>query len=157
MINTLPKVVISTDGSCDKDGRGGWATAIHYVQGKTFLCGNAEHVTNNRMELLAAVRGLEKLVDSCRVTLISDSRYVIDGIQLVDGWIRRGWRNGSGRKVANRDLWERIVKVKNKHKIKLHWLKGHAGHVINEQVDSLAQLMRTLPLQPERESVVNNN
>ena len=141
-----PKVVIYTDGACS-NGRGGWAACLHWNTDVVTLTGNEDNTTNNRMELTPVIRALESLTTNCDVELYSDSQYVLNGIMSwVRAWKRNGWKNRKGEPVLNRSLWERMLEQINRHKVKTHWVKGHNGDPNNEAVDSLAQLLRQLPV-----------
>ena len=103
------------------------------------MSGGQEDTTNNRMELMAAIRGLEALNQSCVVDLYSDSKYVIDGItKWIHGWHKRGWVNAAKKPVANADLWRELWDATGRHEVTWHWVKGHSGHSENERVDQLA-------------------
>ena len=102
------------------------------------LAGAESDTTNNRMELTAAIRGLQALTEPCRVTLYSDSKYVLDGItRWVEGWQRRGWKTASKKPVRNADLWHELIEAAARHDMQWRWVKGHAGHPENERVDRL--------------------
>jgi ribonuclease HI len=104
------------------------------------LSGFEPETTNNRMELLGAIAGLEALRRPCRVRLTTDSQYVKKGItEWIDGWVRRGWKNSQKKDVANRDLWERLLDLTRRHEVEWHWVRGHAGHPENERCDELAR------------------
>jgi ribonuclease HI len=112
------------------------ATKVHEKE----LSGGAPETTNNRMELLAAIEGLRALTKPCRVTVLTDSQYVIKGITTwVFGWKRNGWRTSSKGDVVNRDLWEQLLAATEGHQLTWQWVKGHSGHPDNERVDRLAQ------------------
>jgi ribonuclease HI len=112
------------------------ATQVHEKE----LSGGAPETTNNRMELLAAIEGLRALTKPCRVTVLTDSQYVIKGITTwVFGWKRNGWRTSSKGDVVNRDLWEQLLAATEGHQLTWQWVKGHSGHPDNERVDRLAQ------------------
>lgn len=141
-----PYVLIHTDGACS-NARGGWSAMLQCGDEVLHLAGNEQGTTNNRMELLAVIKALEKLTTSCEVDLFSDSKYVVDGLtSWVKNWKRNNWKTKDGKKVLNVDLWKRALILKEKHKVRLHWVKGHNGTPENEAVDSLAQLLRTLPM-----------
>ncbi len=140
-------VTIYTDGSArgNPDGPGGYGAVLRFVDkdGKLHekeLSGGYEKTTNNRMELMAVIAGLEALKYPCRVDLYSDSAYVINAFTKgwVDGWIRRGWKKAGGEPVKNMDLWKRLLTAKKPHEVTFHWLKGHAGQEFNERCDRLA-------------------
>lgn len=140
-------VDIYTDGSArgNPDGPGGYGCVLHYKDGKgelhkrEFSQGYIK-TTNNRMELMAAIVGLEALKKPCQVDLYSDSKYVIDAFnqKWIDGWLRQNWRIGKKNEVKNIDLWKRFLIAKEPHQITFHWVKGHAGHEENERCDELA-------------------
>lgn len=136
----MKRVEIFTDGACKGNpGPGGWAALLRLGPHEKELSGGEADTTNNRMELTAAIRGLEALTEPCEVELYSDSRYVLDGItKWVDGWRRRGWINASKKPVRNADLWHELIEASAKHKVAWHWVRGHNGHPENERVDRLA-------------------
>lgn len=141
------KVVMYTDGAArgNPDGPGGYGTVIIYVDSK-----GVEHrreysqgykkTTNNRMELMAAIAGLEALTKPCDVELHSDSQYMVKAFNdhWIDGWIKKGWKRGKNEPVKNVDLWKRLLAAKEKHNVTFHWVKGHNGHPENERCDVLA-------------------
>lgn len=103
------------------------------------MSGSADNTTNNRMELLAVIRGLEALKEYCDITIYSDSKYVVNGInEWLDGWIARNWKTAGKKPVKNRDLWEQLVSLRTGHSITLKWVKGHNGDPLNEEADLLA-------------------
>jgi ribonuclease HI len=130
-------ITIYTDGACrGNPGPGGWAAVLMHGAREKELVGGEPVTTNNRMELMAAISGLEALKRPSRVELYTDSRYVIDGItQWIEGWKKRGWK-----KVANRDLWERLAKAAEPHEIAWRWVAGHSGDPGNDRVDKLATM-----------------
>ena len=140
-------VRIYTDGAArgNPDGPGGYGTVLHYVDSKGVLhereySQGYVRTTNNRMELMAAIVGLEALTRSCDVELYSDSKYLTDAFnkKWIDGWIRKNWRRGKNEPVKNRELWERLLKAKAPHQVKFILVKGHDGHEMNERCDILA-------------------
>jgi len=135
------KVEIFSDGACSGNpGPGGYGTILRCGGKVRELSGYAAETTNNRMELLGAISGLEALLRPCRVSLTTDSEYVKKGItEWIDGWIKRGWKNSQKKDVANRDLWERLLALSRKHEVEWHWVRGHAGHAENERCDALAR------------------
>jgi ribonuclease HI len=137
----LPEVTIYTDGGADPNpGTGGWAAILlDPASGKTReLSGGEPRATNNRMELTAAIRGLESLKRRCRVHLFTDSQYLRKGItQWLPGWIARGWRRKDG-ELQNEDLWRRLAELVELHEVHWDWIKGHAGNRWNERADKLA-------------------
>lgn len=139
-------VDIYTDGSSrGNPGPGGYGTVMHYIDPAGEL-----HVrelsqgyvltTNNRMELLAVIMGLEALKRPCKVTVYSDSQYVVNAFNQhwIEGWLKRGWKNSNKKPVKNKDLWQRLLKAKEPHAVTFEWVKGHAGHPENERCDELA-------------------
>lgn len=134
-------VEIFTDGACSGNpGPGGWGTILRYGGHEKELSGYEPQTTNNRMELIAVIVGLETLKRPCRVHLTTDSQYVMKGItEWIDGWVRRGWKNSQKKEVANRDLWERLHELCKKHDVEWCWVRGHTGHEENERCDELAR------------------
>ena len=138
----MSHVTIHTDGACKGNpGPGGWG-AILQASGKTKeLCGGEPLTTNNRMELTAAIMALEALTRPCQIDLHTDSKYVMDGItSWIHGWKARGWKTADKKPVKNDDLWKRLDVARARHEVKWHWVKGHAGHALNERADQLANL-----------------
>lgn len=137
----MSAVELFTDGAClGNPGPGGWAALLRHAGRERELHGGEAFTTNNRMELLAVISGLETLRKPCEVSLTTDSQYVIRGIQeWMPGWIKKGWRTAGGDPVKNRDLWERLVEALHPHSVQWHWVRGHAGHAENERVDVLAR------------------
>lgn len=136
----MSPVIIHTDGACKGNpGPGGWG-AILQAGGKTKeLCGGEPLTTNNRMELTAAIMALEALTRPCAIDLHTDSKYVMDGItSWIHGWKARGWKTADRKPVKNDDLWKRLDVARARHEVKWHWVKGHAGHELNERADVLA-------------------
>ena len=140
MVAELPFVELFTDGACrGNPGPGGWGTLIRMGGHEKELSGGEPVSTNNRMELMAAIRGLEALTRPCRVTLFTDSMYVRDGItKWVHNWQRNGWRTSDRKPVKNAELWQALVAATATHRIEWKWVKGHSGHPENERVDVLA-------------------
>lgn len=135
------EVEIFTDGACSGNpGPGGWGALLRYKKIEKELSGGEPLTTNNRMELTAVVEALGALKEPCHVTLHTDSKYLKDGItQWIKKWKRNGWKTGGNEPVKNRDLWEALDSVVQKHEIEWIWVKGHAGHVENERCDQLAR------------------
>jgi ribonuclease HI len=135
------EVEIFSDGACSGNpGPGGWGTILRCGGHEKELSGFDAETTNNRMELCGAIAGLEALKRSCRVRLTTDSEYVKKGItEWITGWVRRGWRNSQKKPVANRDLWERLLALTERHQVEWHWVRGHDGHAENERCDALAR------------------
>ncbi len=138
----MKKIEIHTDGAClGNPGPGGWAALLRYNAHERELAGGEAGTTNNRMELMAAIMGLEALSEPCEVMLQTDSQYVRQGItDWMPGWVRRGWKTAGGDPVKTRDLWERLHAAAARHRIDWRWVKGHNGDPDNERVDELARL-----------------
>lgn len=137
----MKRVLIHTDGAClGNPGPGGWAALLRFQGHERELAGGEAQTTNNRMELMAAIMGLEALRESCEVDLHTDSKYVQQGIsEWMPNWIRRDWKTAGGEPVKNRDLWQRLDAAARRHRVHWHWVKAHAGHADNERVDALAR------------------
>lgn len=145
MLNKID-VTLYTDGACSGNpGKGGYGAILVYIDNnkvkheKEFSDGFL-HTTNNQMELLAVIVGLEALKKPCNVKIISDSKYVVDSIEKgwLDNWVAKGWKKSDNKPVPNEDLWKRLINASKNHDIKLEWIKGHAGHEYNERCDKLA-------------------
>lgn len=136
------KVVIYTDGAClGNPGPGGWAAVLRYGDHARELSGGEADTTNNRMELMAAIKALEALTKPSAVTLYTDSQYVQKGISMwLAGWKARGWQTKGKTPVLNKDLWQRLDKANTTHNVEWRWVKGHAGIADNERCDVLANL-----------------
>ena len=141
------EVIIYTDGSArgNPDGPGGYGTILTCVDSKGVehkkeLSNGYKKTTNNRMELMAVIVGLESLNRPCEVKIYTDSQYVVKAFNdhWIDGWIKKGWRRGKNEPVKNVDLWKRLLKAKEAHQVEFIWVKGHAGHPQNERCDELA-------------------
>ena len=137
----LPAVEIFTDGACSGNpGPGGWGAILRAGAREKELWGGAQETTNNRMELLAPIYALRALKRSAEVDLYTDSQYVQKGItQWVYKWKVRGWKTSDGGEVKNRDLWQALEEAAAAHKVRWHWVRGHAGHPQNERADALAR------------------
>jgi ribonuclease HI len=137
---TEPLVEIHTDGACrGNPGPGGWGALLRANGTEKELYGGEAATTNNRMELMAAIRALEALKRPSRVKLYTDSIYVMKGITTwIHSWKRRGWRTADKQPVKNEDLWRQLDEARSKHEVEWHWVKGHAGHPENERADQLA-------------------
>ena len=135
-------VVIYTDGACrGNPGPGGWGLILSYKGCSKGIYGAENHTTNNRMELMAAIKALETLTRPCLVQLNSDSSYVLKGItDWMPNWKKRGWKTASKTEVKNEDLWRRLDKAIAMHKVEWKWVKGHSGNVGNDRADALANL-----------------
>jgi ribonuclease HI len=137
----LSEVEVFTDGACrGNPGPGGWAAILRYRGTERELGGSEPDTTNNRMEMTAAIAGLEALKRRCRVQLYSDSQYLRDGItKWIEGWKRRGWRTADKQPVKNIDLWQRLEAASARHDVVWIWVRGHSGHPENERADALAR------------------
>lgn len=140
----MKKITIFTDGACSGNpGPGGWGTILRYENHEKELCGGNASTTNNRMEITAVIEGLKALKEPCEVEIITDSKYVTDAI--TNGWALRwkanGWMRNKSEKALNPDLWEELLNLLEKHNVRFHWVKGHAGHPENERCDAMAVKM----------------
>jgi ribonuclease HI len=135
-----PHVIVHTDGACSGNpGPGGWGAILSYGEHEKELKGGEPHTTNNRMELMAAISALEALKRPSTVEMHTDSQYVQQGIsQWITKWKRNGWKTADKKPVKNVDLWQRLDAAMQQHNVKWHWVKGHAGHELNERADRLA-------------------
>jgi ribonuclease HI len=137
----MSHVEIFTDGACrGNPGPGGWGALLRYKDSEKELYGAESNTTNNRMELLAAIRALEELKRPCKVTITTDSTYVKKGItEWLQGWKQRGWKTAGKTPVQNVELWQRLELAVNRHEhVDWKWVRGHSGHVENERADQLA-------------------
>ena len=134
------KIEMYTDGACrGNPGPGGWGVMLRFNGSVKELYGGEAQTTNNRMELMAAIRGLEALTKPCTVALTTDSQYVMKGItEWMDNWIQRGWKTAAKKPVKNVDLWQRLSAALETHQVEWHWVRGHTGHPENERADELA-------------------
>ena len=136
----MKSVEIYTDGACrGNPGRGGFGAILVYGKYEKEISGGEEMTTNNRMELMAAIAGLSALKESCKVTLYSDSKYLVDAFNLgwVESWREHGWKRGKD-ELKNTDLWEKLYSLTESHEVSFVWVKGHNGHGYNERCDALA-------------------
>ena len=140
-------VTLYSDGSArgNPNGPGGYGCILHFIDGKGTLhtrefSAGYEKTTNNRMELMGVIVGLEALTKPCRVEVVSDSKYVSDAFNAhwIEGWIKKGWKRGKNEPVKNVDLWKRLLAAMKPHNVEFVWVKGHAGHPQNERCDELA-------------------
>lgn len=147
-------VKIFTDGAArgNPEGPGGYGTVLQYVDQKGQLherefSAGYKKTTNNRMELMAVIVGLEALTKPCDVEVISDSKYVTDAFNQhwIEGWLKRGWKNSAKQEVKNIDLWQRLLRAQKAHRVTFTWVKGHAGHPENERCDMLATMAADSP------------
>jgi ribonuclease HI len=135
------RVIIHTDGACSGNpGPGGWGAILDWNGRRKEIKGSEANTTNNRMELTAAIAALEALKRPCGVELHTDSQYLRDGItKWIHGWKRNGWRTADKKPVKNIDLWQRLDTAIARHDVNWHWVRGHAGHDLNERADELAR------------------
>ena len=134
-------VVIGTDGACSGNpGPGGWGAVLRYGDSEKELSGGEAATTNNRMELMGAIAALEALKGEVKVTLHTDSKYVMDGVtKWIHGWKKNGWKTADKKPVKNEDLWKRLDVAREKHDVTWKWVKGHADDVMNNRADELAR------------------
>ena len=135
-------VEIFTDGACSGNpGPGGWGAVLRYGAVEKELNGSEEHTTNNRMELMAAIRAIEAVKRPCEIHLHTDSEYLRQGITTwIHSWKAKGWKTADKKPVKNQDLWQRLDEAIATHQVKWHWVKGHSGHKENDRADELARL-----------------
>ena len=137
----MKHVDIFTDGACSGNpGPGGWGAILRYNGTEKELSGGERNTTNNRMELTAVIEALSKLKEPCEVTLITDSKYVADGLQKgwAESWKKNGWRKADRKPALNPDLWERLLELYHIHDVNIEWVKGHNAHPENERCDRMA-------------------
>jgi ribonuclease HI len=147
----MKSITIYTDGAClGNPGPGGYGVVLMYGESRKELSGGYRRTTNNRMEIMAAIRGLAALKEPCQVRLVSDSSYLVNAIEK--GWARRwrtnGWRRQDKKPAENRDLWETILDLCDTHQVRFEWIRGHTGHPENERCDRLAVLAAKSPELP---------
>ena len=137
----MKKITIYADGACSGNpGPGGWGALLKYKETEKEISGGEADTTNNRMELMAAIKALENVKQRCEIDFYTDSQYVQKGISLWMGaWKKNKWRTSSNKAIKNLDLWQKLDALSVKHKIHWHWVKGHSGHVENDRVDALAR------------------
>lgn len=140
-MSAKPEVEAFTDGACSGNpGPGGWGVLLRMGKHEKELCGGEAETTNQRMELTAAIEALRALKKPCRITIHSDSKYVVQGMtEWIHNWKKKSWKNAGRQPVANRDLWEELDRLASKHEVRWEWVKGHAGHPENERADELAR------------------
>ncbi|MGE5361074.1 MAG: ribonuclease HI [Bacteroidales bacterium] len=147
-------VTIYTDGACSGNpGPGGWAAILRYGAHEREMSGGFRKTTNNRMELMGAIKALEALRERCSATLISDSEYVVNGIKKgwAEKWRAAGWKRPKGTFAPNWELWQRLLDLCEKHHVRFEWVEGHAGHAENERCDELAVAEYSKPNLPPDE------
>jgi ribonuclease HI len=137
----MPDVELFTDGACSGNpGPGGWGAILRMSDREKELSGGEPATTNNRMELMGVISGLEALKRPCTIKLYTDSKYVLDGAtKWIHGWKKNGWRTADKKPVKNVELWQRLDSARVPHKIDWIWVKGHSGHAENERADELAR------------------
>ncbi len=136
----MSKVQLFTDGACSGNpGPGGWAYLLRYKDHEKLVSGSVADTTNNQMELLAVIEGLNALKKTCEIDIYTDSQYVQKGInEWVPKWQNNGWRTSQKKAVKNQELWQQLATAAAIHKIEWHWIKGHSGHPENDRVDAAA-------------------
>ncbi len=137
----MKEVTIYTDGACSGNpGAGGWGTILVYKGREREMSGGAAETTNNRMELTAVIEGLKALKETCKVTVVTDSQYVANGINLgwAQSWKANGWRKKDRKPALNPELWDELLTLIAKHEVTIEWVKGHDGHPENERCDKMA-------------------
>lgn len=141
MTDSLTKVSMWTDGACSGNpGPGGWGVVLRYGVHEKELYGGVPDTTNNRMEMMAVIEGLQALKRPCHVHIFTDSTYVLKGMtEWLGGWQKRGWKTAAGKPVKNADLWRTLSASVSEHSVEWTWVKGHAGHEENERADALAR------------------
>ncbi len=142
----MPELFAYTDGACSGNpGPGGWGVLLRAAQGDSVLkerelCGGEALTTNNQMEMMAAIMALETLEKSSKITIVTDSAYVKNGVtSWIFGWKKNGWRTSNKKPVKNVELWKRLDAAQTRHEVTWEWVKGHAGHPENEKADELAR------------------
>ena len=138
---TRKPVTIYSDGACSGNpGPGGYGVILDYNGHRKEISGGYRRTTNNRMELMGAIAGLEALTEPCSVTLVTDSQYVVNGIEKgwAARWRARGWMRNAKERALNPDLWQRLLDLVARHEVRFRWIRGHAGHAENERCDALA-------------------
>jgi len=137
----MKKITIYSDGSSlGNPGPGGWGTILKYKDKTKELSGGELNTTNNKMELLGAIKGLEALKEPCDVDLVSDSKYVVQAIkEWLPNWIKNNWKTAGKKAVKNQELWQKYLEAAKPHKVNPIWVKGHDGHIENERCDILAR------------------
>ncbi|MCA1941439.1 MAG: ribonuclease HI [Caenispirillum bisanense] len=136
-----PRVELFTDGACSGNpGPGGWGAILRYKGQEKELSGGEAQTTNNRMEMMAVIEGLNALTRPVTIDVYTDSRYVMDGItKWIHGWKKNGWKTADKKPVKNAELWQQLDEARRRHDVTFHWVKGHAGHPENERADELAR------------------
>ncbi len=148
----MKKISLFTDGACSGNpGPGGYGIILKFGDQSKELSGGFKNTTNNRMELMGVIKGLESLKEPCEVTVTSDSRYIVDAMEK--GWAKKwranGWKRNKKDPALNPDLWARLLDLSAQHEVRFHWVNGHAGHIENERCDRLAVAAAAMPGLPE--------
>lgn len=141
----MKKIELYADGACSGNpGPGGWGTILRFKEVEKELSGGEKETTNNRMELMGVISGLESLKESCIVSVFTDSQYIANAFlkDWLVSWQKNGWKTAAKKPVKNRELWERLLVQANRHKLSWNWIRGHAGHPENERCDELAVAAR---------------
>ena len=135
------RTILYTDGAClGNPGAGGWASILVYKNHRKILSGNEADTTNNRMELIAVIKGLSALKRPVNITIVTDSKYVMDGIEKwITNWKQNNWKTAAKKAVKNKDLWLKLDELCSLHQVDWQWIKGHSGHAENEECDQIAQ------------------
>lgn len=137
----MKEVILYTDGACSGNpGPGGYCAILKYGEYEKIISGGEKETTNNRMELSAVIMGLKALKEPCDVTVVTDSKYFADAIDRgwLYSWVKKGWKKSDNKPVLNIDLWQELIPLIGTHKITVNWIKGHAGHPMNERCDKTA-------------------
>lgn len=137
----MKEVILYTDGACSGNpGPGGYCAILKYGEYEKIISGGEKETTNNRMELSAVIMGLKALKEPCDVTVVTDSKYFADAIDRgwLYSWVKKGWKKSDNKPVLNIDLWQELISLIGTHKITVNWIKGHAGHPMNERCDKTA-------------------
>ncbi|EKD81815.1 MAG: RNase HI [uncultured bacterium] len=145
MNQEMKKIELYADGACSGNpGPGGWGTILRFKEVEKELSGGEKETTNNRMELMGVISGLESLKESCIVSVFTDSQYIANAFlkDWLVSWQKNGWKTAAKKPVKNRELWERLLVQANRHKLSWNWIRGHAGHPENERCDELAVAAR---------------
>jgi ribonuclease HI len=148
----MKKITVFTDGACSGNpGPGGYGAILRYNGAEKELSGGFSRTTNNRMEIMGAIVALEALHEPCEVTIVTDSQYLVNSVEKrwIFSWKARGWKRGRNEPVLNVDLWERLLPLLERHRVRFNWIRGHAGHVENERCDALAVAAAARPDLPE--------
>ena len=157
----MKKITLYSDGACSGNpGPGGYGAVFIYGEHRKSLSMGYKHTTNNRMELLGIIEPMESLKYPCEVHAITDSQYIVNAINKgwIKGWIKKDWKTANKNPVKNQDLWNRLVKLMNKHNLTIEWVRGHDGHAENEECDRLAVLAReSVNLKEDKGYLITND